>query len=159
MVTQPSADRWSEALKHPASVKVSKMNPVPLVTGAGKVSWTQVPDFFQRHAATVHLPAGRGDGVAEYEVTADGYVFVACNYSNQGNSSGGWQKERWTRKDFAGHGWEEVSAADLGGALVKNGPRTQVVFVKQVTAGERGRLRCNKYDPPYFITVERGGGK
>lgn len=155
-VPQVSVDRWSEMLKQPASVKVLRMNPTPLVVGTGKESWTQVPEFFQRNAATVHMPAGRGDGVAGYEVIAAGYVFVACNYSNQGNRSGGWQEERWMRKDFADHGWEEISDADLGGKLVKNGPRTQVVFVKKMAAGERGRLRCNKYDPPYFITVERG---
>lgn len=155
--TQTSADRWSETLNQPATVKVLKMSPVPLVVGTGKESWTQVPDFFQRNAATIHMPAGRGDGVAEYEVITGGYVFVACNYSNQGNRSGGWHEERWTQKDFADHGWEEISTADLGGKLVKNGPRTQVVFVKKMTAGEQGRLRCNKYDPPYFISVQRGG--
>lgn len=45
----------------------------------------------------------------------------------------------------------EATAKDLGGALVKGDNREQVVFVKRVETGERGRLRCNKHDPPFFI--------
>ena len=44
-----------------------------------------------------------------------------------------------------------MSADDLGGALVKGDNRAQVNFSKTVHQGEKLRLRCNKYDPPYPI--------
>ena len=127
------------------------MKPVPLVASEGKSAWVRVPDLFTNRQAMIFMPTGPVNGVADYKVTKGGHLLVACDYSYQGNSSGGWQEQRWTRQQFYAHGWLEATTEDLGGVLVNGGNREQVVFVKKVAAGESGRLRCNKYGPPHFI--------
>ena len=131
------------------------MKPVPLAAGVGKTNWLRVPDELLKRQARIFAPVGPVNGVADYKVTAAGYLLVACNYDYQGNASGNWQEGRWFREQFYAHGWREATAKELGGALVSGQNREQVVFVKKVAAGESGRLRCNKHDPPFFIV--RGG--
>jgi hypothetical protein len=41
-----------------------------------------------------------------------------------------------------------------GFSLVSWQNRTFVLFTKQLQENEAGRLRCNKYEPPYFITFQ-----
>jgi hypothetical protein len=83
---------------------------------------------------------------------------VACNYSYQGNSSGGWTDEQWLRADFYRDGWKEADPENLGGRLVLIGNREQVIFVKKAEAGDSGRLRCNKYNPPFFLLCTEDPG-
>lgn len=135
----------------PAEVEVLNMKPVPLVPGEGKFAWIRVPTQFTQYQTLIFTNSGPVNGVADYKVTRGGYLVVACNYDYQGNASGNWQGERWTREQFYEHGWRELVAEDMGGVLVDGQNRQQAVFVKGVAAGERGRLRCNKYSPPFFI--------
>ena len=95
--------------------------------------------------------------VADIEIEADGCLFLACNWDYQGNQSGNWEKERWTEKNFKSKGWSRLSKDDLGGDLIKNDNRAQTIFFKRVKKGEKLRLRCNKYDPPYpiLLTIHR----
>lgn len=136
-----------------ATISVLNMQPVPLVTSADKNGWARIPAFFSNHGATIFSPSASTNGVADIEIQADGYLFLACNWDYQGNSSGNWEKERWTEKNFKSKGWSRLSKNDLGGDLVKNDNRAQTIFFKRVKKGEKLRLRCNKYDPPYPILL------
>jgi|GEM_PF-1182812 len=134
-----------------AQVEVLNMKPVPLAVGEGKTAWVRVPSELSKYRTLIFATSGPANGVADYKVTKGGYLVVACNYDYQGNASGNWQAERWTREQFYANGWRELVAEDLGGALVDGQNRQQVVFVKGVATGATGRLRCNKYSPPFFI--------
>ena len=90
------------------------------------------------------------NGVADFKASAAGRVYLACNYDYQGNRSGGWIEERWMPEQFVENGWSLVQGLEL----VSWENRSYVVFTKELKAGESGRLRCNKYDPPYFITFQ-----
>lgn len=142
--------KWEEFRRHPGTIEVAQMKFVPLAPTPGKETMTQVPDQFLKFPMMMFTPTDKYHGVAEYEVTGEGYLMVACNFDNQGGR-GAWTNERWTKDQFLAHGWEEVSPGEVGGVLVKGGARTQTLFVRKAAQGERGRLRCNKYDPPYFI--------
>jgi hypothetical protein len=148
---QRMTSSWDDIRKEPATVEVLNMKSVPLSVGQGKTAWVRVPDQFAKYRTAIFATNAPVNGVADYKVTTGGYLLVACNFDFQGNPSGGWEATRWTRAQFYQHGWREATAKDLGGFLVKGDNREQVVFVKKVPAGESGRLRCNKYDPPYFI--------
>ena len=139
--------------KTPTTIAVLNMQPVPLVISADKNGWARIPAFFSNHGATIFTPSASTNGVADIEIKADGCLFLACNWDYQGNQSGNWEKERWTEKNFKSKGWDRVSKNDLGGDLVKNDNRAQTIFFKRVKKGEKLRLRCNKYDPPYPILL------
>lgn len=134
-----------------AEVEVLGMKPVSLVVGSGKTAWARVPQDLLRYQTKVFASEVRSEAVADYKVTKGGYLVVACNYSYQGNDSGNWVEERWTREQFYANGWRELVAEDIGGPLVDGQNRQHVLFVKGVATGQSGRLRCNKYSPPYFI--------
>ena len=137
--------------KDPAQVEVLNMKPVPLVVGEGKTAWVRVPQGLAKFQTQIFASIGRGNGVADYKVTHGGYLVVACNYDYQGNPSGNWTEDRWTREQFYANGWRELVPEEIGGPLVDGQGRQHVLFVRGVSAGQTGRLRCNKYSPPYFI--------
>ncbi len=139
--------------KTPATVSVLNMQPVPLVISADKNGWARIPTVLSNNGATIFAPTASTNGAADIEVTADGYLLLACNWDYQGNQSGDWEKERWTESKFKSKGWDRLSKNELGGELVKNDNRAQTIFVKRVKKGEHLRLRCNKYDPPYPILL------
>ena len=142
---------WDKIRNSPAKIEVVNMTPVILTERPEKNAWSRVPSQLATYQTMIFAPTGAVNGVADYKVTSAGYLLVACNYDYQGNASGDWKEGCWTRADFYTHGWTEATSEDLGGALVNGQNRQQVVFVKKVEAGETGRLRSNKYDPPYFI--------
>lgn len=147
-----SAD-WRALEKTPASISVVNMQPVPLVVSASKEGWARIPTALENKGATIYSPTASTNGVADIEVSADGYLLLACNWDYQGNQSGEWEKERWTESKFKAKGWSRLSKNELGGELVKNDNRAQTLFFKKVKKGEKFRLRCNKYDPPYPILL------
>jgi hypothetical protein len=55
----------------------------------------------------------------------------------------------WIPESFIENGWARVEGVELKSW---EADRTFIVFTKELKAGESGRLRCNKYEPPYFIT-------
>ena len=137
--------------REPAAVTVLQMQSIVLTVSPGKTGWLRVPEQFTKFRTRIFASEGRSSGVADYKVTQSGYLVAACNYDYQGNGSGGWEAESWTREQFYAHGWRELVPEVMGGPLVDGQNRQHVVFVKAVSAGESGRLRCNKYSPPYFI--------
>ena len=144
---------WETMKRNPASVEVVNMKPVPLVESAGKDGWAKIPAQLAKYDAVVFMPTAPTDGVADFTVTADGFMLIACNYDYQGNSSGKWDEERWDEKKFRAKGWHLLTKNELGGVLIKGDNRDQVVFSKQVRKGDKVRLRCNKYDPPFVILL------
>ena len=134
-----------------AVVEVSGMRSIPLAVSLGKTGWSRIPSELLKFQTAIFASEAKVNGVADYKVTKGGYLVVACNYDYQGNDSGNWVEERWTRAQFYSNGWRELVVEDLGGALVDGQNRQHAVFVKGVATGATGRLRCNKYSPPYFI--------
>lgn len=143
----------------PASIEVRNMKLVPLVVSTNALGWEEVPPVFRERSAQIMaltVPAGVETGAAEYTARSAGYAIIACNFGYQGNNSGGWTDSRWQAGDFATHGWTPIPQSELGGFLTSvDVHRVQVLFWKQVAARETGRIRCNKYYPPYFIVLNR----
>ena len=146
---------WQKVVQNSARVDVAGLDPTPLRESDEKEGWSRVPPAFnvipQTQAIAYSVRKGMDNGVADFKVTRDGYVLVACNYGYQGNRSGDWDEKRWTKEKFLQNGWLIVPETMLGGVLVKGGGHDQVVFVKHMEKGEHYRLRCNKYAPPFVI--------
>ena len=142
---------WRDVVSNPASVEVLNMTPVPLAVSTNKPGWIRLPEAFQQNKMIVLMPTATVNGVSDFQVKKAGYVFLACNYDYQGNASGGWQETRWMKDKFVAEGWREVSEPELRGVLVNSDNREQIIFLKKLSSGATGRLRCNKYDPPFFI--------
>jgi hypothetical protein len=147
----PKPIPWRDVVSNPASVEVLNMTAVPLGVSTNKPGWIRVPEAFQQNKMIVLMPAATVNGVSDFQVKKAGYVFLACNYDYQGNASGGWQETRWTKDKFTAEGWREVTEPELRGVLVNADNREQIIFLKKLPSGATGRLRCNKYDPPFFI--------
>ncbi len=146
------------AIKRSPKFNILNLSSIPLeeVNNPEKVQWARVPELFKKHKAVIYSREGRNgsNGVLDIEIEKDGVLIVACNYSYQGNSSGGWQKERWTAQQFQNNGWTQINNEDLGGQLIQGNGKDFVLFAKKVEKGEKYRLRCNKYQPPYPIVFE-----
>jgi hypothetical protein len=147
---------WDAMKRNPARIEALSMQAVPLVAGNDKLGWARVPERLVKHEASVFMPARKHQGVADIQVTGDGYLLLACNYDYQGNASGNWKQDVWDERKFKSKGWLRISNKELGGALVKGDNREQILFVKHVRKGESFRLRCNKYDPPLPIALGAG---
>ena len=149
---------WDVMLQNPASVEVVDMQALPLTQEEGKDAWTEVPKKLLASKAAIFMPSGKRTNIADFTVTADGWLLIAVNYSYQGNKGGGWEEGRWLGNDFKAKGWHLFSKNELGGVLVKGDGKgkPQEIYGKKVQKGYHERLHCNKYDPPYLILL---GGK
>ncbi|MDB5335701.1 MAG: hypothetical protein JWN70_1320, partial [Planctomycetaceae bacterium] len=150
---------WKKIVASPAKVEVAEIDSLELTVNNGPNPFTQVPKIFTTHKATVYAsPQQDGAGVAKIMVLADGFLLLGCNYTYQGNDSGGWTETRWLPEKFVSQGWRRLTAKELGGELVQNYPDKSVlpqdVFVKYVRQGEEMTLRCNKYRPPVVIVFD-----
>lgn len=150
---------WKKIVAAPAKVEVAEIDSLELTVNNGPNPFTQVPKIFTTHKATAYAsPQKDGAGVAKITVLADGYLLVGCNYTYQGNDSGGWTETRWLPEKFVSQGWRRLTTKELGGELVQNYPDKSVlpqdVFVKYVRQGEEMTLRCNKYRPPVVILFD-----
>ncbi len=117
--------------------------------------WQRVPAKLRNKRAVIYsVGKGKSVGAADFQVSKDGVILLACNFGYQGHSDGDWDKKRWTKEQFVENGWTEVTEEQLGGVLVKGDGREQTVFIKRVKRGEQFRLRCNKYDPPFVIVIQ-----
>jgi hypothetical protein len=145
---------WEPYRKGAAEIEVVHMTPSPLVESSDKKGWLKVPPMFVKYGAIVYMPPGDGEGKAMITVTKEGYLFLACNYDYQGNSSGNWQEEVWDEKKFKSKGWRVMSKVEMGSELIRGDEKKHVVFMKQVKKGESLTLRCNKYSPPYPILLD-----
>ncbi|HEV7403040.1 MAG TPA: hypothetical protein VGO11_08950 [Chthoniobacteraceae bacterium] len=138
---------------NPATVAVDGLVPVKLAMGdeADGSSWAFVSDDLK--GATIHqskpLTGYAANGAAVYKVLSPGRAYLALNYQYQGNKGGGWVEERWMEEDFIKHGWSRVEDPKLSAHK-----HDFIIMTKVLEAGETGKLRCNKYEPPYFITFQ-----
>lgn len=145
---------WNAIAKSPAEITVLQMQPQPLTVSADENGWARIPPMLLQHGAVVFMTPNKYLGVADIQVTADGYLLIACNWDYQGNSSGDWDKEVWDERKFRSKGWDKLMKGELGGELIKNkNNRVQTLFFKRVKKGDTFRLRCNKYDPPFPILL------
>lgn len=140
-----------EIRREPAALEVLNMEAAPLQVTDAPRGWARVPEQLSKPAATVFMPVNPANGVSDYKVTRGGWVLAACNYDYQGNDSGDWRGSQWTKEEFQANGWQELTDKELGGKLITKENREQIIFVKKLSTGETGRLRCNKYDPPFLI--------
>ena len=137
--------------ENPATVSIVNLTAEPLTEAASAEAgrWMRVPEVLRGAKVFSGSPI-KHNGVADFKATAAGRVYLACNYDYQGNRSGGWIEERWMPEQFVEKGWSLVPGLEL----VSWENRSYVLFTKELKAGESGRLRCNKYEPPYFITFQ-----
>lgn len=157
---EPNTRHWQYIRSKPAHVEVKDMVAIPLTPSTAKDGWVRIPLLLWRYNCQIMKPTRKlevATGRIDYTVKNDGYALLACNFSYQGNSGGNWKPERWDKKDFEENGWRELDHEELGGRLVNGDQREQVVFWKKVRAGETGTIRCNKYEPPYFIILGPDG--
>lgn len=89
------------------------------------------------------------NGVLEFSVEKDGIVYLVTSTQYEGNRYGGWYEERLTKDDLIELGW-----ADLGECPWR--PK-ESLMVREVRAGERYRIRTNKYGPPQLIIPDPRG--
>lgn len=153
LVVPGRAADWESMKRNPAAIEVVNMQPTPLVASSGKDGWAKIPDQLARYNPVIYKATGGTNGVTDLTVLADGWLIVSCNYDYQGNNSGTWDEEVWSEKKFKAKGWHELSKNELGGVLVKGDNREQTLFCKQVRRGDKLRIRCNKYDPPFPILL------
>lgn len=147
--------RLDKLIARAGAVEVLNMEVLPLKKDHPAEHWVSVPKKLESAGAVVYWPTKGPNGVADYKVTTPGYLIIACNFSYQGNSGGDWEETRWQEEDFRKNGWVTLTETQVGGELIKSPGRYQVLFFKELKAGETGKLRCNKYDPPYFITFPK----
>lgn len=138
---------------NPAQIEALQMTEVPLVLSEEKGGWIVIPEVFKTWSATIFRPDQKHLGVARITVLEGGYLLIACNFDYQGNKSGDWSRTAMSRRDFVKAGWKELEASQLGGELIQQDNRAQVIYYKEVKKGESLSLRCNKYDPPYPILL------
>jgi hypothetical protein len=143
---------------NPGLVEVEKLVPMKLVAGPPVEPglWASIPP--ELDGATIFQQSSKDPssaGVAVYKTMEPGRVYLALSYDYQGNPSGGnWSSERWMEQDFIKNGWARVAGLQLVSSANKG--RKFIVMTKVLEKGESGRLRCNKYEPPYFITFHPG---
>ena len=143
----------------PAAVKMMLLKPTRLVEAESvekaenteKGRWARVPNALLG-ASIYATPRTGANGIADFTVTKTGQIYLALNYDYQGNGSGGWTEERWMAADFMAAGWAQVRDAQM----VAWNNRTYSVFTRKVEKGEKFRLRCNKYEPPFVIILDGG---
>jgi hypothetical protein len=146
--------------ENPGWVEVEKLTPVKLVAGppVQPELWGSIPPELDGATIFQQSPGQPSSaGVAAYKTIEPGRVYLALNYEYQGNSGGGWQNERWQEQDFIKNGWARVAGLQLISSANKG--RKFIVMTKVLEKGETGRLRCNKYEPPYFITFHPGSAQ
>jgi tetratricopeptide (TPR) repeat protein len=143
---KPAARSSKDAAARIKLTQPFKPEPLTLVDGGGK--WKRVPTGLAGAAVFSGGANAKGGPIVEFEVLVGGVIFIACDYSYQGNPGGGWQAKQWTKKIFAKRGWKHVGQLARG-----EGAKKQVneVFAKRVRTGEKYRIRCNKYRPPLLI--------
>lgn len=143
--------------KFPAIVGVLNMKPETLKLGEGKNAWARVPTELASRGAIIFMPERPVNGVADISVVEEGWVLVAVNYEYQGGLNEKLEDEIWSERVFKRKGWNLMTKKELGGDLVKTDGRVQVVFAKRLKKGDHERIRCNKYDPPYVIVLNKAG--
>jgi hypothetical protein len=143
--------------ENPAKIECEDMNPSLIEEGgSGQIEkWTSVPAEFK--GATIYYPktvkADQSKAAVIYKTLEPGRVYAVCNFTSQGNPSGGWMNDRWTEADFLAHGWARVAGAEF----VNEKGGVYMVLTKVLTKEDAGRLRSNKYNPPYLVTFAPAG--
>lgn len=145
--------------ENPAKIACEEMDPGEVVEGGDTQklieAWVSFPAEFK--GATIYYPksvkADQSKAAVVYKTLAPGRVYVVINFKDQGNSGGGWKNDRWVEADFLAHGWSRVAGAEF----VNQKGGSYMVLTKVLTMEDGGRLRSNKYNPPYLMTFAPRG--
>jgi hypothetical protein len=152
-VLPPNAD-WAKVMANPAVITVKGQEPIALDPDLEGQTFKEIPRMLAKRATIYSKQKDKHNGVSDITVDKDGFLLLACNYKNEGNSNGGWQETRWLPERFEKEGWKKLSAQDLGGNLGET-----TIFLKYVRAGEELKLRSNKYSAPKAIVFDSPAGK
>jgi len=149
------AETLAQMAAESAEISVDRMMKTPLITTPGEKNWLQVPTSLTKFKAQIFTPLKDQEGQADIVVIKDGFMLLACNYADQGSDLGNWRAHVTDQTGMEKKGWQVLTEHELGGKLVQGDHRVQVIFYKKVIRGEHFILRCNKYDPPYEIVLQR----
>ncbi len=133
-----------------AAVVVEHLSPRTLREGDDNSSWRWIPSFLR--GADIHSVGTGHNGVSNFKVSRSGTLYMAAHYGYEGNSSGGWTKERVTFEELVDQGWTYVVNMKHGNGCVFR------IFRREVEAGEHYRIRVNKYSLPCLITLNSQAG-
>jgi len=87
-------------------------------------------------------------GVAIVRVHRKARIYVAASWAYDGNNSGQWTQERWTKEDFKNHGWKEIGTVRIPH---RGHEQQHILFVRDCNKGDRFRLRSRKYGAPFVF--------
>ena len=123
---------------------------VPLWASTKRYVWKEVPAGFKGASFTQFK--SHHQGVTEFEVEKSGVVYMAVTtrWGKGGSRSGGWTKELTTQEQFLKQGWTPVvmlheTADDVGHE------HHWVIFEREFNAGEKYRIRTEKYCAPILF--------
>ena len=87
-------------------------------------------------------------GVAILKVHQNCKLYVAASWEYDGNTSGQWTEERWSREDFGKKGWKEVGTIRISH---RGRDQEHVLFSRECKKGESFRIRSRKYGAPFVF--------
>ena len=125
-------------------VNVPGNTPTVLLDSSDSI-WSEVPAVLQ--GAVIYEPPNdaRKDGVVEFTIQRDARIGLAASWAYDGNSGGGWQSERSTKRQLVDAGWIEV------GKMYRGLYDRHTIFLRQCKKGELFRIRTRKYREPYVL--------
>ena len=120
---------------------------VHIYSNSEKYQWENIPDEL-RNTQFLTLPIHRG--VLDFEVASEGFAFIitSTRWGGGGNSSGDWQDSVLSEKDLRREGWRQLREIK---DLVTGDPGEMAVFWRYCKAGEKHRIRTEKYVAPMLL--------
>ena len=148
---------------HPALAKVEVEGAVdwapfevgqPIWSSTGRYLWKEVPLDFKGFQFTRF--DNHHKGFTEFEVLTTGFVYVAVTsrWGGGGNSAGNWRQELTTREQLLEKGWGKIATVHESADDNQHGLHW-IIYGKRCLAGERLRLRTEKYCAPILFYGKR----
>lgn len=123
---------------------------VPVWSDSDRYVWKDVPKGLEGFLFTQF--DNHYKGFTEFQVESSGRVFLAVTsrWGGGGNGGGGWTNEVTTKDEFFAQGWKAVT--DLHETADDYGHKHEwVLYTRKCTAGEKYRLRTEKYCTPLLF--------
>lgn len=139
--------------KQPPAVAAKK--PAPNVVVEVAMSKTQPTKEFLSQGMPADLEGTTAyisplTGVAIVRVHQRGKVFAAASWDYDGNSSGQWTEERWTKQMFLDRGWKEIGKVSI---KHRGSQQPHILFVRDCNKGDHFRIRTRKYGAPFVFAL------
>ena len=138
--------------KLPKPMAPSKIDPSVVVEVAASKS-TPVAELLPREDIPEALEETTAfisplSGVAIVKLHRRCLMYVAASWEYDGNSSGQWTEERWSKQRFHEEGWKEVDTLTI---KHRGSDQQHTLFAKECDKGDRFRFRTRKYGAPYIF--------